>query len=347
MLILSGERSLIADYRAEHPTQTGVPIAALEHYAHYYPFGMMHPGRNGNRYRFGFNGMEMDDEVKGGGNSYDFGARLYSPRIGKWMSVDPKFELQPGWSPYKFALDNPIIFVDPEGETEFYFRGKWVGTDGKDNGLVGIVKNKDVKKSIIKNTKQGLNFNVDGIKHGATSGGVFGIHGDVLNEANSTLGKAMSRGENKEFWSVMKSNGDGFSTTHSGEGKEGSGQADGFPTNIQSDVSIHSHPTGAKLKEGVMGTSVESYLADQASPDDENRTFPNFDMNIIVGKQGKAGYTTDPDRNVKVNDTRSSGINVFDSQGNRQISISGSDASNISSGDRGRLGKKFEKKQKP
>ncbi|MGM0613621.1 MAG: hypothetical protein ACQESM_08945, partial [Bacteroidota bacterium] len=70
---------MIADYRGEHPTQTGVPIAALEHYAHYYPFGMQQPGRNGNRYRFGFNGMEKDDEVKGGGNSYDFGARLYSP----------------------------------------------------------------------------------------------------------------------------------------------------------------------------------------------------------------------------------------------------------------------------
>jgi RHS repeat-associated protein len=298
-------------------------------------------------YRYGFNGMEKDDELKGSGNAIDFGARMYSTRLGRWMSTDPKFGLQPGWSPYKFGLDNPIIFIDPEGETEFYFRGKWVGTDGKDNGLVGIVRNKDVKKSIVKSTKQGLNYNLDGIQHGSSTGGVFGIHGDVLKEANSTLGNAMSSGQNKEFWSVMKSDGDGFSTTHSGVGKEGSGQADGFPTNIQSDVSIHSHPTGTKLKEGVMGTSVESYPADQASPDDENSTFPNFDMNIIVGKQGKAGYTTDPNGNVQVNDTRSSGINVFDSQGNKQISISGSDASNMTSGDRGRLGKKFEKKQNP
>ncbi|MGM0613623.1 MAG: RHS repeat domain-containing protein [Bacteroidota bacterium] len=116
MLILSGECSLIADYRAEHPTQTGVPIAALEHYAHYYPFGMQQPGRNGNRYRFGFNGMEMDDEVNCNGNSYDFGARLYSPRIGRWMAMDPLAYKYPGYSPYNFGLNNPIYFIDQDGK---------------------------------------------------------------------------------------------------------------------------------------------------------------------------------------------------------------------------------------
>lgn len=71
MLFLSGDSSLIADCRAEQPTQTGVPIATLDHYAHYYPFGMMQPGRNGNRYRFG--GMEKDDEVKATKDLMDIG----------------------------------------------------------------------------------------------------------------------------------------------------------------------------------------------------------------------------------------------------------------------------------
>lgn len=45
----------------------------------YYAFGMQMPGRSyqGTGYRYGFNGMEKDDEVKGSGNSYDFGARIY------------------------------------------------------------------------------------------------------------------------------------------------------------------------------------------------------------------------------------------------------------------------------
>ncbi|MFT4662642.1 MAG: RHS repeat-associated protein [Patiriisocius sp.] len=63
--------------------------------------------------------MEKDDEVAGGGNSLDFGARTYDPRIGRWKSPDPKFYLQPDWSPYKAFYNSPLIFVDPEGETEF------------------------------------------------------------------------------------------------------------------------------------------------------------------------------------------------------------------------------------
>jgi RHS repeat-associated protein len=68
------------------------------------------PGRQFNlgSYRYGFNGMENDNEIKGLGNHVDFGARGYDPRLGRWWTVDPKFAQQPGWSPYKFALCNPL-----------------------------------------------------------------------------------------------------------------------------------------------------------------------------------------------------------------------------------------------
>src|SRR5690554_1271658 len=49
----------------------------------------------GTGYRYGFNSMERDDEIKGKGNSYDFGARMYDPRVGRWLSVDPKAALLP------------------------------------------------------------------------------------------------------------------------------------------------------------------------------------------------------------------------------------------------------------
>ena len=54
-------------------------------YNDYYPFGMLLPNRHGSTdsYRYGFNGMEKDDKVKGEGNSYDFGARMYDSRIGR------------------------------------------------------------------------------------------------------------------------------------------------------------------------------------------------------------------------------------------------------------------------
>ena len=69
-----------------------------------------------NEYRFTFNGMEKDDEVKGNGNSYDFGARIHDSRIGRFLSLDPrKFDF-PFMSPYCFAANNPIAFIDEYGE---------------------------------------------------------------------------------------------------------------------------------------------------------------------------------------------------------------------------------------
>jgi RHS repeat-associated protein len=68
-----------------------------------------------NFYRRGFNGMEKDDEVKGVGNSYDFGARLYDVRVGRWMTVDPLATKYTSWSPYVFCIDNPILNIDSDG----------------------------------------------------------------------------------------------------------------------------------------------------------------------------------------------------------------------------------------
>ena len=102
------------------PTVMKQYFADVLSYNDYYPFGMLQPGRhaNSNEYRYGFNGMEKDDEVKGSGNSLDFGARIYDSRIGRWLARDPLFKKQPGWSPYKAFLDNPNIFIDPDGRTE-------------------------------------------------------------------------------------------------------------------------------------------------------------------------------------------------------------------------------------
>ena len=83
----------------------------------YSPFGMLLPNRHEstNAYRYGFNGYEKDDEIKGEGNSYDFGARLYDSRIGRWLSVDPLASKNLFESPYVFVHDNPLIYIDPDG----------------------------------------------------------------------------------------------------------------------------------------------------------------------------------------------------------------------------------------
>jgi RHS repeat-associated protein len=71
----------------------------------------------GGDYAFGFNGKMVDKEVKGEGNSLDFGARIYDPRLGMWMSVDPENKQYPHLAPYSSFGLNPIYYVDPGGET--------------------------------------------------------------------------------------------------------------------------------------------------------------------------------------------------------------------------------------
>src|SRR5690606_18995758 len=66
-------------------------------------------------YRFGFNGQEKDNEIKGIGNSLDFGERMHDTRLGRFLSVDPEAANAPGWSPYNAMWNNPLRFVDPDG----------------------------------------------------------------------------------------------------------------------------------------------------------------------------------------------------------------------------------------
>ncbi len=81
---------------------------------------MLMPGRtySSEAYSWGFNGKEKDDEISGGGNNLDFGARIYDSRLGRWMSVDPKSKNAPGLTPYRGFFNNPIYIIDPDGKFE-------------------------------------------------------------------------------------------------------------------------------------------------------------------------------------------------------------------------------------
>jgi len=80
----------------------------------YFPFGMAIDSRSytSSLYRFGFNGKENDKET----GEIDFGDRLYDPRIGgRFLSIDFSTKKYPSNSPYSSFNNNPIIFVDPDG----------------------------------------------------------------------------------------------------------------------------------------------------------------------------------------------------------------------------------------
>ncbi len=117
----------------------------------YYPFGMIMPNRSfsSESYRYGFNGMEKDEEVKGNGNHYTTLERQLDVRLGRWLTEDPKGKEFPWQSPYCSMDNNPIGLTDRTGESTIVDKtkdGKYKVKDGnKDDGNNGIyTKNGDL-----------------------------------------------------------------------------------------------------------------------------------------------------------------------------------------------------------
>jgi RHS repeat-associated protein len=83
----------------------------------YYPYGMLIPERSwsSSEYRYGYNGKENDNEIKGIGNSLDYGARIYDSRVARFLSVDPLSITNPWNSPFTYAENDPINFIDLDG----------------------------------------------------------------------------------------------------------------------------------------------------------------------------------------------------------------------------------------
>jgi RHS repeat-associated protein len=85
----------------------------------YYAFGSPMPTRTwsdpNSKYKYGFNGKEKDNETTVEGGDYDFGARIYDSRLGRWLSLDPLMNLYPDINPYCFVMNRPTQLVDPSG----------------------------------------------------------------------------------------------------------------------------------------------------------------------------------------------------------------------------------------
>ena len=114
---LGNVRATITDRKYASSSHGSAPYHAdIRSYNHPYPFGMPQPGRSWDSvlYRYGFNGMETDPEVKEGRDlHYTTLFRQYDPRLGRWWSHDPV--THPWESPYTAMYNNPVYFSDVLG----------------------------------------------------------------------------------------------------------------------------------------------------------------------------------------------------------------------------------------
>lgn len=84
------------------------------------------------------------------GTQATFAGRYYDSKTGRFLQIDPKAHKYPGWSPYNYALNNPLKYIDPDGK-EVY-----VKSNGYINKDIPIKSTSDPRVYLVMNGKQSL-----------------------------------------------------------------------------------------------------------------------------------------------------------------------------------------------
>jgi RHS repeat-associated protein len=160
----------------------------------YYPFGLTF-----NEYQresslvnnYQYNGKEKQDELNIGW--LDYGARMYMPEIGRWGAKDPLSDLSRRWSPYTYAYNNPLRYIDPDG---MFATGGMESNESADSqGKFDITDTQNTREKRAEQEESGAKEDQGGGKEKSASDLTNAMNGETVEDRVNAVAKEFNEGD--------------------------------------------------------------------------------------------------------------------------------------------------------